>query len=341
MAKQAADSNSTKEVGLKVAAEGLKISKQPMKPPMLASQRSFATFSPRIVEAKAILKNGMVLLTTTQEAKGSNCKPEHQRPIPTARRKPRARCKISGVDDGDDDFLPVPGVAGFLETASLATRGAMTRAAARNRRKTICMAGRLPPRYFMMESFAMPTRKWPKYQVMPTIYCVLAPTLLVKDASPARSEAIAPRLCLDNEAAAAAGRREAKAKPRFKPRAKLPIVEFLSVLDDEEDAVAKPKLFLSPALDSLATLAWCPEVAASGAAENRALCRAEEDDDCREGVKIENDRQSVKDAAPSIKIRAAAAPPTVPVPVPATAWLVIRFSALAREEGISRDMEQH
>mmetsp|Transcript_99510 Transcript_99510/g.252835 ORF Transcript_99510/g.252835 Transcript_99510/m.252835 type:complete len:290 (-) Transcript_99510:54-923(-) len=161
MAKQHAESTSTNERGSKVAPVGLKMSMQPMKPPMLASQRSLPTVSPKIILAKAILKKGMVLLTTTQEAKGIRLRPRHQRPMPSAKRAPRTKC------------IQRRSVLKAAEPWEI-MNGKSTTAAKEKRRKTIWKGGKLPPKNFMMASLPMPTTKWLKYHEMPVMYLLLA-----------------------------------------------------------------------------------------------------------------------------------------------------------------------
>merc|ERR1719356_514241 len=91
-AKHIAESNSTKDLGSNVAPVGLKMIMHPIKPPMLASHRSLPTFSPKKNLANVILKNGIVLLMTTHEAKGRRFSPMHHKPMPNASREPRTKC---------------------------------------------------------------------------------------------------------------------------------------------------------------------------------------------------------------------------------------------------------
>mmetsp|Transcript_45670 Transcript_45670/g.55993 ORF Transcript_45670/g.55993 Transcript_45670/m.55993 type:complete len:210 (+) Transcript_45670:445-1074(+) len=157
MAKQQADRSSTKDCGWKVAAVGLKTIKQPMKPAKLASHRCFPTFSPRMSCAKSILKKGIVLLMTTQEAKGIKFNPKHHNPMPRARRRPRAACIESLADL--NALLPWK-----------RRTGRSTKAAAENRKKTIWKGGKFSPKNFMMLSFPMLTTKCMRYQPIPVKY---------------------------------------------------------------------------------------------------------------------------------------------------------------------------
>mmetsp|Transcript_16540 Transcript_16540/g.36565 ORF Transcript_16540/g.36565 Transcript_16540/m.36565 type:complete len:252 (+) Transcript_16540:467-1222(+) len=157
MAKQQADNRRTNDWGWKVAAVGLKTIKQPIKPAKLASQRCLPTFSPRMSCAKSILKKGIVLLMTTQEAKGMRFSPKHHSPMPRARRRPRAACIESLAD------------LKALRPWNRRT-GRSTKAAAENRKKTIWKGGRFSPKNFMMLSFPMLTTKCMRYQPIPVKY---------------------------------------------------------------------------------------------------------------------------------------------------------------------------
>mmetsp|Transcript_90817 Transcript_90817/g.256507 ORF Transcript_90817/g.256507 Transcript_90817/m.256507 type:complete len:209 (+) Transcript_90817:524-1150(+) len=163
IAKHMAERIRMSDCGLKVAAVGLNTMRQPMKPPKLASQRSLPTFSPRSTFAKSILKKGIVLFTTTQEAKGSTRSPKHHRPMPSANNRPLTPCIHSRVVRKPSAPLT-------------SNRGKSTNPAAAKRMKTIWGADKLPPRNFMMPSLPMPITKCDKYHAMPVRYVVLAET---------------------------------------------------------------------------------------------------------------------------------------------------------------------
>mmetsp|Transcript_70380 Transcript_70380/g.131664 ORF Transcript_70380/g.131664 Transcript_70380/m.131664 type:complete len:215 (-) Transcript_70380:60-704(-) len=157
IAKQTADRSSTSDKGLKVAAVGLKTMRQPMKPPRLAIHRSFPTFSPRKTLANVILKKGIVLFTTTHDAKSINVRPRHQSAIPAASKAPRSPCIHTLLVR--NAFLPWNSMMGNSVAA-----------AATKRRNTIWNGCRLLPKYFIRPSFVIPTTKCIKYQEIPTTY---------------------------------------------------------------------------------------------------------------------------------------------------------------------------
>mmetsp|Transcript_24570 Transcript_24570/g.56677 ORF Transcript_24570/g.56677 Transcript_24570/m.56677 type:complete len:281 (-) Transcript_24570:34-876(-) len=157
IAKQTADKRSTSESGLNVAAVGLKTMRQPIKPPKLASQRSFPTFSPKKILANVILKKGIVLFTTTHEAKSIIVRPRHQSAIPAASKAPRSPCIHTRLV-----------LKACLPWNSMT--GKSVAAAATKRRNTIWNGCKLAPRYFIRPSFVMPTTKCIKYQDIPTAY---------------------------------------------------------------------------------------------------------------------------------------------------------------------------
>lgn len=176
IAKHIAERIKKSDWGLKVAAVGLNTIRQPMKPPKLASHLSLPTFSPRSTLANSILKKGIVLFTTTAEAKGRSCSPTHQRPMPSASKLPLTAC-IHSLDVLKPD-------------GCTSSSGRRTSPAHENRMKTICDAVMLPPRNFMIPSLPIPMTKWERYHVIPVMYVDLALSVL---ASPSAEAAVLAR----------------------------------------------------------------------------------------------------------------------------------------------------
>mmetsp|Transcript_28204 Transcript_28204/g.65509 ORF Transcript_28204/g.65509 Transcript_28204/m.65509 type:complete len:214 (+) Transcript_28204:303-944(+) len=157
MAKQTADNSRTNDMGLNVSAVGLNTMRQPKKPAKLAIHRSLPTFSPKKILAKVILKKGMVLLTTTQDAKSISVRPKHHKAIPAANKAPRNPCIHTRL------------VLNALRPW-ISMIGKRVTAADTNRRNTI-WKGAIPlPRNFISPSFPMPMTKCIRYQAMPVKY---------------------------------------------------------------------------------------------------------------------------------------------------------------------------
>ena len=69
-ARHIADKLRAKALGLNVAVVGLKTITHPTKPPLLAIRRSFPHFLSQEMLTNSILEKGILLLMTTQKAKG-------------------------------------------------------------------------------------------------------------------------------------------------------------------------------------------------------------------------------------------------------------------------------